>query len=224
MSFDFIISMPAFFWFEVLSLGAGLFCFNKLKRSFLIWFIPFLIFIVCVELFGTYINKVMHQRNAWVFNFSIPLEYLFYSYIFFETYVKPASKSFAKYGGCVYLLFCMITLLKGTLMIFHNPLLVAGNLLTIAYSCIYFYEVLRKEEIVNLGSEPMFWITCGVFLFNIGELTYTFFRPILTANKWDVTLAIFKGINNKLIFWLYGSITIGVLCTRLRRYRKTFDS
>lgn len=221
MTWYFFKSMPSFFWFEVASLLAALICFPALRKSFLKWFVPFLFFIVCVEIAGRYLPRVLHRPNAWLFNFSVPVEYLFYSYIYYCAFVTPGFRLVARMAGFFYFLFCTLVLINYGIAVFRNQLLMTGNLIGIFYSCIYFFEILKKEQVVDLLKEPMFWITCGVFLFNLGELTYTLFRPVLTANRWDVTLSIFKAINNKLIFWLYGCITIGLLCSRLATYRKT---
>jgi hypothetical protein len=212
--------MPTFFWLEVSSFLVGIVCWVYLRTTYLKWFVPFLFLIVLVEISGRFLPKVLHLHNAWLFNFSVPLEYLFYTFIYWHTYDSFFFKKIAKSAGLMYSLFCLAILVINGIPIFQNLILTVGNLLAIMYSCIYFYETLKKDKVINFRIEPMFWITCGVFLFNLGELTYTLFRPIITANRWDVTLVVFKSINNTLIFWLYGLIIIGLLCTVKNSYRK----
>jgi hypothetical protein len=221
---DFLESMPGFFWFEAISFIVALACLPWMHKRFLKWFAPFLMIIVVVEISGWYLPRVLHKHNAWIFNFSVPTEYLFYSFIYYEALETLKFKSFCKIIGIAYGVFCVLILITHGVFIFQNQMLVVGNLLGICFACIYFFEILKKEQVIDLVREPMFWITCGVFLFNLGEVTYTLFRPILTANRWDVALTIFKAVNNKLIFWLYGCITIGLLCSPLYKYKKIYAS
>jgi hypothetical protein len=212
--------MPLFFWFELGSFVVSILCLPYLRRSYLKWFPIFLLVIIIAELMGWYLPRILHKHNAWVFNFSVPFEYLFYCFLYSQAYSIPHFKKFARIVGILYFMFCLIILVLNSITIFQNPILTMGDSLAIVFACLYFYEILSKDEIVNLLIAPMFWVTCGVFLFNLGELTYTLFRPIITKNRWDVTLAVFREINNNLIFWLYGCITIGLLCTRILRYQK----
>lgn len=213
----FFKTIPLFFWFEVAAFLAATLSIKSIRKNYLIWFLPFLFFIVSVEVMGWYLPRVLHKHNAWIFNFSVPIEYLFYTFIFYRSLGSSRYKIVIRSLGVLYLLFCLMVLFLYNIKIFQNQILVVGNLLGIIYSCLFFYEILKKDVVVELLKEPMYWIACGVFLFNIGELTYTLFRPVLTANRWDVTLTIFKTINNRLIFWLYGCITIGLLCSRFKK-------
>lgn len=221
MNLSFLRFMPSFFWLEAASWIVAVLCLPVIRKTFLKWFALFLLFIVIVEIAGWYLPQMLHKHNAWIFNFSVPIEYLFYSYIYYNALEEKIFKKVIKIAGFLYLIFCSVWLLINGITIFRNTILTIGNLLAILYCCIYFFEVLKKEQVIDLRLEPLFWITCGVFLFNLGEFTYTLFRPVLTSNRWDVTLAIFKAINNKLIFWLYGCIIIGLLCTKLTKRLRT---
>ena len=75
--------LPLFYYFEILAfITSAVFLFKANNRS-LRWFPFFLFFIVAVEFTAMYIRQVLHQPNVWLYNFSIPVEYLFFGLIFF---------------------------------------------------------------------------------------------------------------------------------------------
>lgn len=223
MNWNFFKSMPSFFWFEVAAFFAATLFFLFQPKSYLKWFAPFLAFIILVEIMGWYLHKVLHKHNAWIFNFSVPIEYLFYTYIYYNALNNFKVRMTILLMGIAFFVFCLLVWSTTNIEVFQNQILIVGNLFGILYSCFYFIEILNKDQIIDILKDPILWITCGVFLFNIGELTYTLFRPVLMANRWDVTLSIFKAINNRLIFWLYGCIAIGLLCKRPIIYKRMFD-
>lgn len=201
-------------YFELGALLAAIICWGRLKHTPLRWLLPFLVFIVGVEMTGRYLRTVAHLPNLLLYNLSVPIEFLFYGFLFYSYYERQLFKKLAGYFLLGFFLFALINLFffQG-LSIFNTHTLALGNFYMLVLSCLYFVELMKKEQPVNILREPMFWLTTGIFLFNAGEFSYTLFLDYLYITDLDSARKIFAEINNKLIWVLYTCITIAILCS-----------
>ena len=216
--------LPIYIYFEIAALITSGICLIKVKAHKFRWFFPFLLLMVLVELTGIYLRRELGvQTNGYLYNFSVPIEYLFYSWLFLKTYQTRLFQKIARFFMYAFIIFCLaIFILKGIYQ-FKSILLLIGNISAILFSCLYFYELLKVEERINLVREPMFWIATGVLLFNLGEFLYSAFYKLLRQQGWDNGTKLFKAINNNLILVLYLCIIIGLLCVKTYKgYKATF--
>ncbi len=207
-------------YFEIAALLAAIIFWPKLKLTKLRWLLPFLLFMLSVEMAGRYMRTVQHVSNAWLYNISVPIEFLFYGFIFYHHYTRKSFMLIAEYFLILFAIFSVgnILFIQGFYK-FNTNILKLGSFFMIILSCLYFTELLTKEEPVNFLKEPMFWLTAGVFLFNTGEFFYSLFSDYLIKNHLDRPRKIFSEINNKLIWVLYTCIVISILCTGKNRQR-----
>ena len=166
-----------------------------------------------VELYGKYLRSE-HKANGWLYNISVPIEYLFFAFIFQVYFKTSLFKSISKWFLILFTLFVLINIffIQGV-QHFNTNILKAGSFSMILLSCFYFAELLNWESQTSLLKEPMFWIATGVFLFNTGEFFYTLFSDYLIKNHLDRARHIFSSINNKLIWVLYTCLSISFICT-----------
>jgi hypothetical protein len=213
--------LPIHIYFEIAALGASIIFWYKLRDTRLQWLLPFMIFIVGIELTGRYIRTELQQPNAWLYNLSVPIEYLFYGFLFYLHFQRKVFRQAAMVFLIGFSIFaiCNILFIQG-IERFNTNILKVGSFCMIILSCFYFVELLSREDQFNLITEPMFWIASGVFLFNTGEFFYTLFSDYLIKNHLDRTRKIFSSINNKLIWVLYTCIAISIICIKQRRYQK----
>ncbi len=204
--------MPLEILFELVALLVGVFCFSKLPKPLQL-FVLFLGLVVAVEILGWYIRHHLHTNNAWLYNISIPIEYMMYSYLFACFFQNHFLKKIAQALLILIPLFAVVNmlLLQG-LFIFNTNILWVGNIIMVVLSCCYFADVLQMQQDISLLKTPMFWIATGVLLFNLGELTYNLFFDYLLKNEKDKKLGLFKLINHSLIYVLYSLISIAFLC------------
>jgi hypothetical protein len=206
-------------YFEIGAFLVSLVCYKKIRNKPLQWFIPFLFFIVLVEFSGYYIRQ-MGIPNTRLFNFTIPLEHMFYTYIFYKIFQTQLFKTIAK-GLLVFIpVFALsnMAFIQGFIVLNTNILL-TGSCLMILLSCLYFVDLFRREKELILIREPMFWITTGLLVFNMGELSYNLFLPYIIKNQHDANAILFLSIISVLIYVLYTFISIGLLCIKTP-YRK----
>ena len=202
-------------YFEIAALLTSVLFWYKIKDTRLRWLLPFLFFMVAVELYGRYLRKELHQPNAWLYNVSVPIEYLFYTVIFWRHYTTDLFKKIAQTFLILFFAFVLTNLIfiQGFEK-FNTNILKVGSFSMIILCCLYFVELLKYEGDIQLLREPMFWIASGVFLFNTGEFFYTLFSDYLIQNHLDRARTIFSTINNKLIWVLYTCLGISIVCMK----------
>jgi len=187
----------------------------KFDQKPLRWFIPFLLLMVSADLTGRYIRRVLHEPNTWLYNISIPVEYLFYGFMIGSLCLTPAFKRIIFYSTLLFAAWAVINLffIQGFTHLNTNTLK-TGSCLMIVFSGLGLVDLFKNDNHQSLLKNPLFWICTGVLFFNTGEFLYLFFFDILLKNDWDKTAKVFASINNKLIFVLYTCISIAILCSR----------
>jgi hypothetical protein len=207
--------LPINIYFEIAAFIASVIFWKQIKTTRLRWLMPFLFFILCIELTGRYLTKELtFKNNGWLYNISIPIEYIFYAYTFYLYFSIKKYKTIARvflFGFPFFVLFNMI-FIQGFL-VFNNNILKIGSVCMIMFCCLYFFNLLKMEKIVNPISLPFFWITSGLFIFNLGEFVYIALSTILFSD-WVTFRSLVKMINNNLIYVLYGSIIIGLILAK----------
>jgi hypothetical protein len=203
--------LPANIYFEIAALLTSIIFWKKLKTPRLRWLLPFLLFIVVIELLGRHIRIDLHAPNAWLYNISVPIEYIFYAFLFAPYYKNKFSKITVKLFLFIFPVWGLINILfvQGFYN-FNTNFLKTGSFFMILFCLLVFIELLMSEELINPFRQPVFWIACGLFLFNAGEFTYNSFFDIMIV-KWKSTEKLFLQINNNLIFVLYSSIIIAII-------------
>ena len=214
-------SFPFHIYIEIVALLTCLVFWKTSSSSPLRWFLPYLAFIVFVEIMGWYLPNFLGEPNAWMFNISVPIEYLFFSFIFYSHYERGLYRKFAMTFVVLFGIYTLVHSLINGIYLFNANYLLIGSLAMIVLSVLYFYEQYIKADTGSIWAEPMFWITTGVFLFNAGEFSYNFISKFIIKNNLDPTIALFRSINNKLIILFYLLIATGFICLRATKtYKK----
>jgi len=169
----------------------------------------FLLFILLVELTGNYLQKKMFA-NVRLYNISIPIEYGYYFFLYYLHGGKTL-RLFIKWSSFVLIAITGICFVKLPSTFFHSYVLVAGEVFIINGSCIFLYEQFQNTEDESLLKNYFFWLSSGLLLFNLGELAYFLFFPLIHANKWDRFDFLFKQINNSLLLLLYLSYILSIV-------------
>lgn len=215
-----MFSIPKHIYFELGAFIISLFCYQKIRDKPLLWFIPFLLFIVLVELSGLYITREIGVSNTRLFNFTIPVEHFFYTYIFYKNFKTPLFRKIAQSLLVFIPLFALFNMIfiQGFILLNTNILLV-GSCIMILLCCFYFVDLFKRDEEILLVREPLFWITTGLLVFNMGELSYNLFMDYILKNRFDSKALLFLSIISLLIYVLYTFISIGLLCIK-KPYRR----
>jgi len=207
--------LAPFIYFEIGALITSVVFLYKFDHKPLRWFIPFLLLMVSAELTGSYIRRELRQPNTWLYNISIPVEYLFYGFIIGSLCLTGSFKKIIFYTTALFATWTFINLffVQGFMQL-NTSTLKIGSSLMIMFSCIGLVDLFKNDNHQSLLKNPLFWICTGILFFNTGEFLYLFFLDIFIQNDWDRAAKVFASINNKLIYVLYTCISIAILCSR----------
>lgn len=198
-------------YFELLALICSMLFWKNIRRTPLQWFVPYLLFIVMVELLGRYMRTEIKVSNAWLYNISVPVEYLFFVFVFFSFFRNSIGRWFSVGFLVAFTGYVVAFLLINGITDFNRNVLVIGSLSLIVVSFLYLIELYNSPGIIHLGRYPAFWIAIGVLLFNAGEFSYDFLAKFFFGNKMDTGAIIFRSINTYLNLFLYLCISISFL-------------
>lgn len=213
--------MPFHIYFEIAAFVAGIIAGKHIRASYLKWFVPYLLLIVIVEIAGWYFPEKKATDVSWIFNISVPIEYLFFSYIFYKAASIGWFRKIIRAVALVFTGYAAWYSVTHPITQFNARYLLIGSFMMIAWSIGYFYDLYRKPDMQPVSREPMLWITLGVFLFNAGEFSYDLVSGYIVQNNLDPGIQIFRSINRKLNILFYILISVGLLCpVILKPYRK----
>lgn len=207
--------LAPFIYFEIGAFLISVLFLYKFDHKPMRWFIPFLFVMVSAELTGSYFRRELKQPNTWLYNISIPVEYLFYGFIIGSLCLTVSYKKFIFYSSVIFGTWTLINLffVQGFMQL-NTSTLKIGSSLMIIYSCTGLLDLFKNDNHQSLLKNPLFWICTGLLFFNTGEFLYLFFLDIFIQNDWDRAAKVFASINNKLIYVLYTCISIAIVCSK----------
>ena len=150
--------LPLYFYFEAGALLISVVVLYKFNNKPLRWFIPFLLVMVCTELVGIYYQKQLHKPNTWLYNITIPIEYLFYGFIIGNLCITKRYKKIIFTSTGVFLIWAVINMLfiQGRINLATNNLK-AGSILMIIISALGLLDLFKNDSHQSLLKNPLFW-------------------------------------------------------------------
>ncbi|MBP6024701.1 hypothetical protein [Ferruginibacter sp.] len=194
---------------EFLALSVSIISWKSLKKGKLRMLPFFLFFILTIELIGNYFHKVPYA-NAKLYNFTIPVEYSFYLFVYFQ-HGQKILKTFSFLSLIVLFTSCCINFYTEPFYSLHDNVLRIGHISVIVCSCIYIYEKFQNPTEESLLQNYFYWLMSGLLLFNLGDFTYFNLFPKIQLSNWDKSDELFESINNRLLLLLYLSYIIAII-------------
>lgn len=199
----------------------------KKHRGF-IYFFPFLLVTVTVELVAKFVmgeNTNSRPARFLMFNIFTTAEFVFYSAIFLLHLNNTTLKKIIRILIPVYLVLVTVNIIfiQGPNS-FHTYTFLLGSFFMVVYSCFYLYESILPESLnSNLSKQPFFWVCIGLLIFYLGSVIINaLFEYLTSASLMAQGTVIYTTITNSLNVILYGSFSIAfILC---RNNRKTSSS
>lgn len=198
---------------EILSLLVSIIYIGKLRNSFLIAFVPYLLITLLVELAASYVYQQYGSSTGWMYNILNLVSHVFYAYIFYKfSNVKKHQKTF---------IILTIAYVTGSLIYysltsfynFSNYVIAAGGVLQVIFSCLHFYEYLQNDHYVNERHyTSSLWIASGILMFYSGiTICFSLYNYILLKNLTLFKLPLYNIIPQSLSIILYCCITIAIV-------------
>lgn len=200
----------------MVALAIGIWHFRKLPERSFRALVVFLALVVCVEWYGKVAGKDMKIAIGMVYNFAVPIEYMFYVW-FLAAHLKiPVFVKLSWVFIFAFSIFMFALNLFSKEAGFHGVYMRIGIIGVLLFCSFFFYELLNDEQIVNPLSVPVFWICCGLFIFNLGEFVYGFGIARLAKDP-KAWIAIFRSLNSNLNVVLYSCISVALVMASWRK-------
>lgn len=152
-------------------------------------------------------------RNYWLYDLFIPLEFLFFAYLYLRAFSKNALKNFSRAYAVFFLVFAVINIcfVQG-LNYFDSYTLLIGSFFTVLLSSFYLYQ-LFSDSGERLKANPLFWISIGLIFFYLTDLIHLGLYNYLVRRHHQAAIALrkFLQVNDSIMYSFY---SIGYICSR----------
>jgi hypothetical protein len=157
---------------ETASCLVGFIYFSKVKYSYWKFFPLYLAFIAISEYIGPFLPK---KANELFYNdLVIPVEFLFFFWLFYKSFKKEKFKSLPVFFGGIYLLssFVESQFYSKQQHFFSSFSYTIGNLLLLILILRFYIQLVSSDEIVFFRQNMLFWICIGLLIFFLGSFPY----------------------------------------------------
>lgn len=190
------------------SLGLSIIIFfvkrDNLRNIFSFFF--YLVYSLVVEIIGYYTYD-----NAWLYNFSTTIDFIFIGFFFRSLILNNRTRRFIEIFIYLYTPFTLtnIFFIQG-IYNFHSFSFSIGSLFVIFCAGYKLYELLVVQDPINLIKLPIFWICFGFILFYIGAFQILGLYDLLLKNYRPILSKLYP-IVRLLNFMLYLFFSLGFL-------------
>lgn len=168
---------------ELISCISGFIFWKKIKTSFWKWFPFYLAIIVIVELTADYFTYTDNSafRNSMYNNFSIPLEFLFFYWVYYRCATGKKKKTLVILCTVIYLIGFILDQVNfsKTNYFFDSFSYSIGNLVLLVCIISFFFQLLNSNDILHYKTSMIFWVSLGVLIFYLGSLPFYGFYNLL---------------------------------------------
>jgi hypothetical protein len=188
---------------------------RKIKATHWRYFPVYLAIIVMAELTGKYLGlQKLYSINLAFYNyFVIPLEILFFIWLFYKEFAHTTYKRLPIAAACIYT-GCWITEMFITPKVPHFWIgyfsYTVGILMLLILILAYLYKFVNSKEMIFLKENMMFWVCMGIFVFYSFSLPYFGMGNYLYSHYEKLYLTYSKAIYG-LNYIMYGLFTIAFI-------------
>jgi hypothetical protein len=197
---------------ELAACITGFLCWNKIKDTYWKWFPIYLAVLVLVEVTGKILTETLDDPanpinpykgsniNAALYRyFGIPIQFLFFYWLFWKYFLKQKEYKWPLIGAAIYVLSWIAEMLflskvDAWFMSFSYTI---GNIVLLILTILFFIRFVNSEAILKYRQSMMFWVCFGLMAFYL--LTFPFFA--LRNTLWE---------NYRPVFYVYSYISLGL--------------
>lgn len=200
----------------LVAIVASFFIYKQPEAGWLRLFSLFLIFTFIVQFAGYYYSKTSQKSNHFIFNAYTLIEYLFYFFLFYHT---NELKKYKKFVVITVIVFIIVFIFKisiwGSFWV-YNPLVNnVGELFTLCFCGMYFFQLLNSNKWINYFSLPMFWITTAIAFAIVADFVYLSFFNYIMNNKIGPNGLIYGIITTTSTTVECGIFTVAFICKKV---------
>lgn len=203
-----------YLFFELMALTFAVVQYKKMSHTRYAAFLPYLLFICLYEL-GSLKNLFhIHRNNAWVSNYVIIIEFIFYSF-FIAGLLPPSLKRTVTKVNFAVIAFTAIDIafIQG----FWNLAtvgIIIQYITLITLVCMYFYHLMQQQtdEHISLINMPDFWVNTGLLFFCLLEFCFFCAFSYMVSRRSYYYFELWMVISNMANFILYSCLAVSFLC------------
>jgi hypothetical protein len=163
--------------FELTACIAGFLNWKKIKNSYWKWFPVYLAVIVAVEIVAELVNHVWKNRainHHLYFYFAIPLQFLFFFWLFSRWHTSVKEKRYCYIGAGIYIAAWIVEffVLSQSRLSFLSFSYTIGNIVLLLLILRFFIIFINSNLILGYRSEMMFWVCLGLLVFYLTTLPF----------------------------------------------------
>ncbi len=169
--------------FEIGACVTGFVYYKKLRFSVYKWFPVYLAFIVLSELLGEILRvpSLAKFNSAYFNDLVIPVEFLFFFWLFFQSFKKSKYKTLPVICSVIYLGAWITDLVYFSrfLSYFYFFSYTFGNLLLLVLILVFFIQLVNSDAILSFRKNILFWVSLGLLIFYLGSFPYYGLRNLI---------------------------------------------
>ncbi|SFN63641.1 hypothetical protein SAMN04487989_102160 [Bizionia echini] len=185
---------------EGLAAIIAIFCYRKYKLTVAKFFLYFLVYIFICELLSGYTRQIIEgplhflegtiiEKNYWWTTLFWNIgSVLFFSFFYHNLVEKDKFKKLIKWmciGFLVLAVFIISTNFNKYFQGMFPSLLIAGGLVVLTCVCLYFYELLQSDKILNFYKSIYFYISTTIFVWWLITTPIIFYDVYFTTADWN---------------------------------------
>jgi hypothetical protein len=152
---------------ECLALLFSLLLLNK-KNGYWQIFALFLAFTISIEAISVYLRFVLKIPTYPANNFLWMVQLFFYSFLFYKFIDNKKIHFLLVVGVGLMLLAFLLETIKLSFVGYHKIFRQLLSLFVVLFSCVFYFQLFKNDEVKNPLTFPPFWIVTGLFIFYFG--------------------------------------------------------
>jgi len=157
---------------QIVTAIIALFYFQKNKKSYWIWFIFYLFFIIFTDHFIIQIEDFIHIKKQNLYAYIvIPIQFLFFYWLYALKSLK-SKEIFTIFVAIYFASFIPVELYFEKLKVVFSFNYIIGTLLLMVLVFLEFNKQIKNDDILEFSKNKMFYINIGVMLFYVGTLPF----------------------------------------------------
>jgi hypothetical protein len=199
---------------EMISLVTSLCTVTRKQAGYWSLFSLFLIITLVIEGAGFYYRAILKQPNYPFYNFLMIVQVLFYSFLYNKFMPKRQTRFVLFMVAGLFLFFFISEGVSNSFTTYNTYSRQFLSAFIVIFSCIFYFSILKRDDIENPVKYPPFWVVTGLFFYYFGTITMFAFYPTVSKIKFNGGISFYTLVIGSLSCILYGSWIIAFLCHR----------
>lgn len=206
---------------EFIALMVSIFCYKRIKHSYLQWIIPYLALVLTGELIASYIFSILKGVNTFIYIWINTFSILFYNNVFYNLFEKEriVRKIIIVTASILVLISLFLFFFVHNYMEYKNYVFIVSGILLSCFACLYLYRQFMKDDVEDLLiKQSGFWMAAGVLMFYSGICMVYALHPIIDKNNLMVFgIKLHNFFGRVLSVFLYSCLSVAVLVWEKKR-------